>query len=69
MVISAKIGELMRGELPEWLRNIDATWSLRKCFESLPLHANLKCTPLFSKQMNTESCQYKSATRSSLEGH
>lgn len=53
----------------EQLRNIDATWSPRECFASLPLHANLKCTRLFSEQMNPESCEYKAATRSSLEDH
>lgn len=35
MVILAMMGKLVRGEVPGWLRNIDETWNLKKCFENL----------------------------------
>lgn len=50
MVVSARLGELMRRGPPVWLRDRDATGSLRKCSETPLLHDDFKVYPSLEGQ-------------------
>ena len=53
MVVSARMGELMRRGQPVWLRDRDAVGSLRKCSESPLLHDGLRCILHLRARMNS----------------